>query len=58
MRGVIHFGMINLQIPQEENLKKVMVSDIAFLQPPPGITSSPGSFELFTLYRGAFLLKG
>ena len=25
MRGVIHFGMINLQIPQEENLKKVMV---------------------------------
>ncbi|MGD0535689.1 MAG: hydrophobe/amphiphile efflux-3 (HAE3) family transporter [Methanoregula sp.] len=53
MRGVIQFGMINLQIPQEENLKKVMVSDIAFLQPPPGITVQPvGSFDLFTTLIG------
>jgi hypothetical protein len=53
MIGVIHFGMINLQIPQEENLKKVMVGDIAFLQPPPGITIQPvGSFDLFTTLIG------
>ena len=53
MRGVIHFGMINLQIPQEENLKKVMVGDITFLQPPPGISVKPvGSFDLFTALIG------
>jgi hydrophobe/amphiphile efflux-3 (HAE3) family protein len=52
-RGVIHFGMINLQIPQEEDLKKVMVSDIAFLQPPPGITVQPvGSFDIMTTLIG------
>ena len=37
MRGVIAFGMTNLQIPQEEDLKNVMEKDITFLQPPPGI---------------------
>jgi hypothetical protein len=53
MIGVIHFGMINLQIPQEENLKEVMVSDITFLQPPPGITVQPvGSFDIFTTLIG------
>jgi hydrophobe/amphiphile efflux-3 (HAE3) family protein len=53
MRGVIHFGMINLQTPQEETLKKVMVSDIAFLQPPPGITIQPvGSFDIMTTLIG------
>ncbi len=53
MRGVMHFGMINLQIPQEENLKKVMVSDIAFLQPPPGISVQPvGSFDIMTTLIG------
>jgi hypothetical protein len=53
MRGVIHFGMINLQIPQEETLKKVMVSDIAFLQPPPGISVQPvGSFDIMTTLIG------
>jgi predicted RND superfamily exporter protein len=45
--------MINLQIPQEENLKKVMVNDISFLQPLPGITVQPvGSFDLFTTLIG------
>ena len=49
MRGVIAFGMTNLQIPQEEDLKNVMEKDITFLQPPPGITVQPtGSFEVFT----------
>ena len=53
MRGVIHFGTISLQIPQEEDLKKVMVSDITFLQPPPGITVQPvGSFDIMTTLIG------
>ena len=53
MIGVIHFGMINLQIPQEENLKKVMASDITFLQPPPGISIQPvGSFDIMTTLIG------
>ena len=53
MRGVIHFGMISLQIPQEENLKKEMVNDISFLQPLPGITVQPvGSFDIMTSLIG------
>jgi hydrophobe/amphiphile efflux-3 (HAE3) family protein len=49
MRGVIEFGMTNLQIPQEEDLKDVMVKDITFLQPPIGISIQPtGNFEVFT----------
>jgi hypothetical protein len=53
MRGVMHFKTIKLQIPQEENLKKEMVSDIAFLQPPPGITVQPvGSFDIMTSLIG------
>ncbi len=49
MRGVIHFGMADLQMPQQEDLKKQMVSDIAFLQPPPGISVNPaGEFDIFT----------
>jgi hypothetical protein len=48
-RGIIEFGMINLQIPQEEDLKNVMINDITFLQPPIGISVQPtGSFEVFT----------
>jgi len=49
MRGVVQFGMTNLQIPQEEDLKKVMVNDITFLQPPIGISVKPvGSFDIST----------
>jgi hypothetical protein len=49
MRGVIHFGMADLQMPQQEDLKKQMVNDIAFLQPPPGISVNPtGEFDIFT----------
>ncbi len=52
-RGVVEFGMANLQIPQEEDLKKVMVSDIAFLQPPIGISIQPvGSFDIMTALIG------
>ncbi|MGB7788459.1 efflux RND transporter permease subunit, partial [Methanoregula sp.] len=53
MRGVVHFGTISLQIPQEEDLKKEMVDDIAFLQPPQGITVQPiGSFDIMTALIG------
>ena len=53
MRGVITFGMGNLQIPQEEDLKKVMVNDVAFLQPPIGISVQPaGSFDIMTALIG------
>jgi hypothetical protein len=53
MRGVIHFGMIKLQIPQEEDLKKQMERDIEFLQPPPGIVlEAVGNFAVFTTLIG------
>jgi uncharacterized protein len=53
MRGVVHFGTISLQIPQEEDLKQEMVNDIAFLQPPQGITVQPiGSFDIMTALIG------
>jgi hypothetical protein len=53
MSGVIHFGTVNLQIPQEEDLKKEMVNDVAFLQPPQGITVQPtGSFDIMTALIG------
>ena len=53
MRGAIIFGMINLQIPEEEDLKDKMENDITFLQPPQGITLQPvGSFEVFTALIG------
>ncbi|MDD1701517.1 MAG: hydrophobe/amphiphile efflux-3 (HAE3) family transporter [Methanoregula sp.] len=53
MRGVVRFGTIKLQIPQEEDLKTSMESDITFLQPPPGITIQPvGSFAVFTSLIG------
>ncbi|MFA5330836.1 MAG: hydrophobe/amphiphile efflux-3 (HAE3) family transporter [Methanoregula sp.] len=53
MRGVIQFGTIKLQIPQEETLKDLMVKDIAFLQPPVGISITPvGNFAVFTKLIG------
>ena len=53
MRGAITFGMINLQIPEEEDLKSKMENDITFLQPPQGITLQPvGSFEIYTALIG------
>jgi uncharacterized protein len=53
MRGVVRFGTIKLQIPQEEDLKTSMESDIAFHEPPPGITIQPvGSFAVFTSLIG------
>ncbi|HVP50417.1 MAG TPA: hydrophobe/amphiphile efflux-3 (HAE3) family transporter, partial [Candidatus Bathyarchaeia archaeon] len=48
-RGVIEFGMVQLQTPQQQDLKNVMIHDVSFLQPPIGISVQPaGSFEVFT----------
>ncbi len=49
MDAVIQFGTVKLQSTQQASLKEQIISDIAFLQPPVGITVQPtGSFELFT----------
>ncbi|MFA5237271.1 MAG: hydrophobe/amphiphile efflux-3 (HAE3) family transporter [Methanoregula sp.] len=53
LRGVIKFGTIKMEIPTELDLKKQMVSDITFLEPPPGISVQPvGSFDIFTTLIG------
>ena len=50
MSGIIKFNTIKLQMGQKSSLKKQMNSDIAFLEPPVGITINPaGNFELFTM---------
>jgi len=49
MEGVIRFSTINLEMATMNDLKVQMEKDIAFLQPPVGITLAPvGSFYLFT----------
>ena len=48
-RGLVSFFTVHLQIPEENDLKKEMISDITFLQPPQGITLQPvGSFSVYT----------
>jgi hypothetical protein len=49
MEGVIRFGTLQMEIPEEQNLKEQMIKDIEFNQPPPGITVQPvGSFDIMT----------
>jgi uncharacterized protein len=49
MEGVIRFNTIKMEMTTQETLKEQMIKDIAFLQPPPGITVAPvGTFDLFT----------
>ncbi|MDO9325814.1 MAG: hydrophobe/amphiphile efflux-3 (HAE3) family transporter [Methanoregula sp.] len=49
MIGVIQFGTVKLQSTQQASLKKQIISDISFLEPPVGITVEPtGTFDLFT----------
>ena len=49
MDGVIHFNTVSLEVKEEGSLKDQMTRDIAFLQPPAGVTVAPtGNFELFT----------
>ena len=49
MEGVIRFSTISMEMSAMNGLKVQMEKDIAFLQPPVGITLAPvGSFYLFT----------
>ncbi len=49
MSGVIRLSTIDLSMTQQESLKKQVEGDIAFLEPPAGISVKPsGNFELFT----------
>jgi hypothetical protein len=49
LSGLIQFSTIDLEMTRMGTLKEQMVRDIAFLEPPPGISVSPtGSFDLFT----------
>ncbi|HNX18276.1 MAG TPA: hydrophobe/amphiphile efflux-3 (HAE3) family transporter [Methanoregula sp.] len=53
LRGVVKFSTIKMEVPTEEDLKIQMENDIAFLEPPPGISIQPvGSFEVFTALIG------
>jgi len=49
MSAVIKFNTIKLEMSQKDSLKKQMIKDIAFLEPPVGITINPiGNFETMT----------
>ena len=49
MNAVIEFGTIKLESKPQESLKEQMIQEIAFLEPPVGITVQPtGRFDLFT----------
>ena len=49
MDAVVEFGTIKLESKPQESLKEQMINDIAFLEPPVGITVQPsGRFDLFT----------
>jgi len=53
MNGVIRFSSEDISMDQENTLKDSMISEIAFLEPPVGITVVPtGSFELYTSLLG------
>lgn len=54
MSGVIKFNTINLEMSQEDTLKHQMINDVAFLEPPVGISVNPiGNFETMTTLLGA-----
>ncbi|HXW99219.1 MAG TPA: hydrophobe/amphiphile efflux-3 (HAE3) family transporter, partial [Methanomicrobiales archaeon] len=47
--GVVQFTTIDLEMSQQEALKEQMVKDIAFLEPPIGMSVTPtGSFDVYT----------
>jgi hypothetical protein len=49
MNAIIQFNTEKLTVGQQKNLKEQMVRDIAFLEPPIGITINPtGNFEIYT----------
>jgi hydrophobe/amphiphile efflux-3 (HAE3) family protein len=52
--AVVRFSMMDLQMSQKDTLKEQIISDIAFLEPPVGITvGSAGNFELYTSILGS-----
>jgi len=54
MCGIIRFSTIKISISQQNNLKEQVKSDIAFLEPPVGISVEPaGNFEVTTTLLGA-----
>jgi hydrophobe/amphiphile efflux-3 (HAE3) family protein len=54
MSGVIKFNTIKLEMSQKDSLKQQIIKDIAFLEPPIGITAKPiGNFETMTTLLGS-----
>ena len=54
MCGIIRFSTGDISMNQQNSLKEQVVNDIAFLEPPVGITVKPtGNFELMTSLLGA-----
>jgi len=54
MSAIIRFSTIDMEMTQQESLKEQTINEIAFLEPPLGITVQPtGSFELYTTLLGS-----
>ncbi|MDO9549752.1 MAG: hydrophobe/amphiphile efflux-3 (HAE3) family transporter [Methanoregula sp.] len=54
MTGIIRFSTVKISMSQQNSLKELIIKDIAFLQPPIGISVEPsGNFELMTSLLGA-----
>ncbi|MEI7857382.1 MAG: hydrophobe/amphiphile efflux-3 (HAE3) family transporter [Methanomicrobiales archaeon] len=54
MTGIIRFSTVKISMSQQNSLKELMIKDIAFLEPPVGISVEPaGNFELMTSLLGA-----
>jgi uncharacterized protein len=54
MCGIIRFSTTDLEMNQQDSLKKQVIKDIEFLEPPVGISVEPaGNFELMTSLLGA-----
>jgi hydrophobe/amphiphile efflux-3 (HAE3) family protein len=54
MTGIIRFSTVKISMTQQNSLKEQVIKDIAFLEPPVGISVEPaGNFELMTSLLGA-----
>lgn len=54
MTGIVRFSTVKISMSQQNSLKELMIKDIAFLEPPVGISLEPtGNFELMTSLLGA-----
>ncbi|HOX35009.1 MAG TPA: hydrophobe/amphiphile efflux-3 (HAE3) family transporter [Methanoregulaceae archaeon] len=53
MSAIVRFSTIDMEMTVQESLKEQTISEIAFLEPPVGITVQPtGGFELYTTLLG------